>query len=205
MKKLFAFLWQYKLFTLAAITIIIGIILELMGLHTAAKWFVSIVALIELIPLLWGMWRDVSSGAVGIDILAATAIIASVWLGQYWAAIVIVVMLTGGETLEDYAEHRAKRELTSLCFGACAGYVIQYPLQFGSRKISVHQEPGFLADGGREALLAQGGTTGFGPAVLPNNRVVNGLSGSAVPHHRGFALVGDANRVNLLRRNARLD
>lgn len=60
------------------------------------------------------MWRDVQAGTYGIDILAATAIITSVVLGQYWAAIVVVVMLTGGEGLEDFAEHRAKREPDAL-------------------------------------------------------------------------------------------
>ncbi|HVS58640.1 MAG TPA: heavy metal translocating P-type ATPase [Candidatus Saccharimonadales bacterium] len=60
------------------------------------------------------MWRDIRVGRYGIDILALTAIITSVVLKQYWAAIVIVIMLTGGEALEDYAEHRAKTELSAL-------------------------------------------------------------------------------------------
>ena len=50
----------------------------------------------------------------GIDILAATAILSAVLFGQYWAAIVVAIMLTGGEALEDYAEHRAKTELNIL-------------------------------------------------------------------------------------------
>jgi len=60
------------------------------------------------------MARTLRAGHFGIDVLAATAIITSVVLQQYWAAIVIVLMLTGGESLEDYAESRAKKELTSL-------------------------------------------------------------------------------------------
>ena len=72
------------------------------------------VSLIEVIPLLWGMWDDIRNGTYGIDILAATAIIASVLLKQYWAAIVVVIMLTGGESLEEYADNRALSELHSL-------------------------------------------------------------------------------------------
>lgn len=64
------------------------------------------------------MFGDIRSGKYGIDILAATAIIASVLLKQYWAAIVVVIMLTGGESLEDYAEHRAQRELDLLLSNA---------------------------------------------------------------------------------------
>lgn len=114
MKNFRNFLRQYKLFSLAAITVLIGLGLYTLGHHTAAKWFVSIVALLETLPLLNGMLQNVRSGRYGIDILAATAIVVSVILGQYWAAIVVVLMLTGGESLEDYAEHRAKRELDSL-------------------------------------------------------------------------------------------
>lgn len=114
MKRLLRFLRQYKLFGLALAAIIIGLVLQFTGQHTAAKWLLSIVSIIEVLPLLWGMLDDVRAGTYGIDILAATAIIASVALNQYWAAIVVVVMLTGGEALEDYAEHRAKRELDSL-------------------------------------------------------------------------------------------
>jgi heavy metal translocating P-type ATPase len=60
------------------------------------------------------MWEDVRSGKYGIDILAATAIVASVVLHQYWAGMVVVLMLTGGTSLEDFAEHRAKSELDAL-------------------------------------------------------------------------------------------
>jgi heavy metal translocating P-type ATPase len=60
------------------------------------------------------MWQDVRSGSYGIDILAITAIVAAVLLHQQWAAIVVAVMLTGGESLEDFAEHRARRELDAL-------------------------------------------------------------------------------------------
>src|SRR5207237_130226 len=58
--------------------------------------------------------QDIRAGKYGVDILAATAIISSVLLRQYWAGIVIILMLTGGEALEDYAEHRAERELDAL-------------------------------------------------------------------------------------------
>jgi len=60
------------------------------------------------------MIQDVRAGSYGIDILAVTAIVTSVLLKEYWAAIVVVLMLTGGESLEDYAEHRARKELDSL-------------------------------------------------------------------------------------------
>lgn len=114
MKKIIAFLRHYKEFGLAIVAVIAGLILEFSGLHTAAHWVLGVVALISVVPLVMGMWEDVRTGSYGIDILALTAIVTSVALHEYWAAIVIVVMLTGGEALEDYAEHRAKGELDAL-------------------------------------------------------------------------------------------
>lgn len=114
MKRLLRFARQYKLFSLATAAVIIGLILELTKQRVASHWLLGSVSVIALGPLLWGMWQDLRYGKYGIDILAATAIVTSVLLHQYWAAIVVVLMLSGGEALEAYAEHRAKQELNSL-------------------------------------------------------------------------------------------
>lgn len=114
LKGLLKFLRRYKLFSAAMLAVVVGLALQLSDHRTAAHWLLAVVSLLELLPLTWAMWRDVQSGRYGIDILAATAIVTSVILGQYWAAIVVVVMLTGGESLEDYAGHRARRELDAL-------------------------------------------------------------------------------------------
>jgi heavy metal translocating P-type ATPase len=60
------------------------------------------------------MLIDIRSGKYGIDILAATAIISAALLNQPWAAIIVVIMLSGGEALEDYAGRRAQSELRAL-------------------------------------------------------------------------------------------
>ncbi len=114
LSKSWAFLKKYKLFGLALISFIIGLILYFSGEPKIAKYLISAIALIEVIPLAWGMLKSLRDGTYGIDILAATAIIASVAVNQYWAAIIIVIMLTGGEALEDYAEGRAETELNAL-------------------------------------------------------------------------------------------
>jgi cation transport ATPase len=114
MKRFLRILGDYKLLSLAVLAIIAGLVLQLTHHQTASHWVLGTVALIEVIPLLYGMIQDIRAGSYGIDILAATAIIASVLLHEYWAAIVVVLMLTGGESLEDYAEHRSKAELDAL-------------------------------------------------------------------------------------------
>jgi heavy metal translocating P-type ATPase len=61
-----------------------------------------------------GMVRSLLKGKWGLDVLAVTAIVATLLVGEYIAAIIVVVMLTGGEALEDFAAGRAKRELKAL-------------------------------------------------------------------------------------------
>lgn len=114
LKKILRFIRNYYLFVIALVALIISLILQFNHHALVAHWILSIVSIIEVIPLLWGMWDDLQTGHYGIDILAATAIVTAVIMKQYWAAIVIVIMLTGGEALEDYAENRAKTELNAL-------------------------------------------------------------------------------------------
>lgn len=113
-KKIRRFFREYKQLGFVVITFIIGLVLDLAGYDTASHWVLGLSALINVVPLLWGMIEDIRSGKYGVDILAATAIITSVVLREYWAGMVIVLMLTGGEALEDYAEKRAKTELSAL-------------------------------------------------------------------------------------------
>lgn len=73
----------------------------------------SLPSIVRRYPLV-GVALIVALAGWGLDILAVTAIIATLIIGEYWASLVIVLMLTGGEALEDYAEGRAERELSSL-------------------------------------------------------------------------------------------
>lgn len=72
--------------------------------------FALVVASIQLADMVSGLFR----GRWGIDVLAIMAIVATVVVAEFWASLVIVLMLSGGEALEDYAEGRAKRELSAL-------------------------------------------------------------------------------------------
>ncbi|WP_422935124.1 heavy metal translocating P-type ATPase [Sinomonas sp. P47F7] len=61
-----------------------------------------------------GMVREIVHGRWGLDLLAVTAIAATLAVGEYVAAVIIVLMLTGGGALEDFAAGRARHELTAL-------------------------------------------------------------------------------------------
>src|SRR6185437_4565266 len=114
MKRVVGFWRTYKLFYWALTGLLAAIVLTLVKQQTIANWTLLIVCGIALIPLIGRMWRDLRSGTYGIDILAVTAIVASLALKQYWAAIILVIMLSGGESLEDFAARRARTELHAL-------------------------------------------------------------------------------------------
>jgi heavy metal translocating P-type ATPase len=112
--RIIKFLSDYKQFALVLATTIVALVLDIAGKDSIAHIILSVVSIGSVIILLWDMLQTLREGRYGVDILAATAIITSVLLGEYWAGIIIVLMLTGGEALEDYAEDRAKGELTEL-------------------------------------------------------------------------------------------
>lgn len=106
-----------KAYPAVALTVAVGII-GLTMLATPARevapWVVGGYALCIAAWEAYGMVRQLMRGHAGLDILAVIAIVAAVSVGEVWAALIVVLMITGGEALEDYAENRSKRELTAL-------------------------------------------------------------------------------------------
>lgn len=79
-----------------------------------AQLIISILGLLLALIMFVDMIKVLKSGNFGIDLLAITAIVATISLGQYWAGWIVLLMLTGGDTLEGYAANKAKSELKSL-------------------------------------------------------------------------------------------
>lgn len=90
------------------------LILQGIGQDTAGRWLAFGYVGLFIAWTIVGMVRDVLHGHVGLDILAVVAMIATLAVGEYVASLIIVLMLAGGEVLEDFAARRAKRELTAL-------------------------------------------------------------------------------------------
>lgn len=114
MSRVGGLLTRYKLVSATIAIGVIGVVLALADAGEAVRWLFSIYALLIAVWQLVGMVRGMLSGRWGLDILAVTAIIATVLVGEYIAAIIVVLMLTGGEALEDYASRRAMKELDAL-------------------------------------------------------------------------------------------
>lgn len=67
-----------------------------------------------VIYALKGIVESLKEKNFGLDILAIVAILACLLLGEYLAAVVVVIMTLTGDFLEDYAGKRAEKELTAL-------------------------------------------------------------------------------------------
>lgn len=75
---------------------------------------IDIVGIMMAISLLAEIASDFKSGRYGVDILAVIAVVSTILIGDIWAEWMILVMMTGGQTLEDYATGQADKELRSL-------------------------------------------------------------------------------------------
>ena len=83
-------------------------------LHLFAQILVTIVGAIVAFSMFIGMIKTIRSGKYGVDLLAIMDVVATLAVSEYWAAMVILVMLTGGDALEDYAAKKASTELKAL-------------------------------------------------------------------------------------------
>ena len=112
-------IWTQKTIWISAIAVT-GILLHLIlrfGIHTNA--FTSnlplwTTLLIGGIPLLYDLSVKVLKKEFGSDLLAGIAIITSVLLHEYLAGAIVVLMLSGGEALENYALKSASSVLALL-------------------------------------------------------------------------------------------
>ncbi|MDR5698953.1 heavy metal translocating P-type ATPase [Agromyces aerolatus] len=107
-------LTRYPAVSLTIVVGLAGIVLALTGGGGLVPWLFGGYALIVAAWQAAGMVRDLLRRHFGLDVLAITAIVATVLVGEYVAALIVVLMLTGGEALEDAAGRRAKRDLSAL-------------------------------------------------------------------------------------------
>jgi heavy metal translocating P-type ATPase len=65
-------------------------------------------------PLVISLSRKLWAGAFGSDFLAGVSIVTAVFLQEYLVATIVVLMLSGGTALEEFATRRASRVLDAL-------------------------------------------------------------------------------------------
>lgn len=86
------------------------------GLHKPgwAQIGITVIGAAIALLMLIDMIKTLRSGSFGVDLLAITAVVATLAVGEYWAALIVLLMLTGGDALEDYAATKANADLKQL-------------------------------------------------------------------------------------------
>lgn len=93
-----------------------------MAIHFWMMWFtpwnpdIPLIALIVFggVPIVLQLVGKVIKGDFGTDMLAALSFVTGVLLHEYLAAVLIVLMLSGGQALEEYAMRKASSVLRAL-------------------------------------------------------------------------------------------
>ena len=105
---------KQKLYIIVGIAAVAVVLQYLLHLKLYAQILVTLVGAIIALSMFKEMVHTLRSGKYGVDLLAILAVVATLSVGEYWASMVILIMLTGGDTLEDYASHKANTELKAL-------------------------------------------------------------------------------------------
>ncbi|OOG37724.1 cation transporter [Rhodanobacter sp. C06] len=102
------------LVAVSASTLLLGLVARFLG-HEAVAGFVWMIGAfpvavsIGIASAVRLMRRD-----AGVDVIALLAVVGAMVLGETLAAVVVALMFAGGRALEDYAEGRARREMSAL-------------------------------------------------------------------------------------------
>ena len=94
--------------------LLLGIIFFFANLTTPLAIVAFIVIGVTVLLTAIDMFSQLKAGHWGLDILAVVAMIATLAVEEYLAGLIIALMLTGGEALEEMAAGRASSQLDSL-------------------------------------------------------------------------------------------
>lgn len=78
------------------------------------QWIVIALVVYTIVVTVRGMIDDLRNGHVGVDLLAVVAIASTVAVQEYWAAWAVVLMISSGEAIEEFAQSKAESNLTAL-------------------------------------------------------------------------------------------
>lgn len=115
MKKLFDI--QQVIAILAALSIGISLLCQyafapsLYSYHLYPLYFILVIG---GTPLVWDIIRKIVKGNFGADLLAGMSIVTAALLDQYLAGAIVVLMLSGGEAIENYSIKTASKVLDAL-------------------------------------------------------------------------------------------
>lgn len=105
--------WQAFIAVLSLIAIGMYLVLNILNTSFTNMPLLCLM-IIGGIPLFFQIFLKLLRGNLGADSLAAIALVTGIFLQQYLAASLIILMLASGQTLERYARHKASSVLLAL-------------------------------------------------------------------------------------------
>jgi heavy metal translocating P-type ATPase len=110
---------KYPIPFIALTALTIGAILQLaFSEPSVARWVWYAALILGGAPIVWNTIRGMLRKQFAADVVAMLAIIAAVLMDQAFAGVVVVLMQSGGEAIEDYGLRRASSSLDALLAGA---------------------------------------------------------------------------------------
>ena len=108
--------WTRITAVLSFVAIVLHLIFRYLLHHNAAVYSIPLwVAIIAGgVPLLYGLAQQIWKRRFGSDFLAGLSIVTAAAMGELLVATIIVLMLSGGQTLEEFATRRASSALNAL-------------------------------------------------------------------------------------------
>lgn len=104
----------HPIVVMVVIGLVLGVVFFFAGMDFQLAVVTYVVVGFTIVFTAIDMIKALRAGQWGLDILALVAMIATLAVEEYLAGLIIALMLTGGEALEDMAAGRASRELDSL-------------------------------------------------------------------------------------------
>ncbi len=103
-----------RIATLALLAIAASGVIRLAAGVSAAKWPLVLALAVGGVPLILDLGRRLAARKFGSDLLAGLSILTAALLGEFLIAVVVILMLSGGQALEQYATRRASAVLDAL-------------------------------------------------------------------------------------------
>lgn len=165
-----------------------GVMLWLTGAEMALGVTAYLVLGIVIVITAIDMFKDLMRGHWGLDILAVIAMIATLAVQEYVAGLIIALMLTGGEALEDLAARRASRELDQLLNRAPAFAGRIHPVTGEVERIAIEE-----VKVGDELLVRSSEILPVDGVLLSNHATIDesSVTGEPIPvnYHAGDPLL----------------
>jgi len=102
------------LLAISAAALATGLSARLIGEPQWADWVWLVGSAPVLLVVLVGIARAVLRREAGVDLIALLSMTGAMTLGEYLIGAIIGLMLASGRSLEDFAEVRARREMSAL-------------------------------------------------------------------------------------------